>query len=679
MINAVSMIRTALICVCLGGPAVATEFYVSPAGNDSNPGTKSKPFATIEAARDAVRKLPKGDGITVWIRGGVYERRSSFVLGKEDSGVEGAPVVYRACEGEDVRFLGGRRVPATAFKPVTDAAVLERIDESARKHVRCADLAALGMKDFGEPGVLGKQAELFFNGSTMTLARWPNDGYVKVAAVEKTEPFQKRGRRGDRVGRLVYDGDRPRRWVAEADHMLLHGYWFWDWAEAYERVESIDPERRMIATRPPYHHYGYRPGQRYYALNLLCELDSPGEWFIDHEVGVLYFWPPRPLDDGSEVCVSVLDEPVVSMKDVSHVVIRGVAMEMTRGMAADISGGTGNLVAGCTIRNTGADGIHITGGAKNGVTACEIYATGACGVVLSGGDRATLEPGGHFATNNHIHHFSRIKRTYAGAVHLNGVGNRMANNYIHHGPHLAVLFGGNDHVMELNRIHNVCEETGDVGCFYTGRDWTSRGNIIRHNFIHDVSGPGSGGSFVVYLDDAASGGIVTGNIIYHCSVAMLFGGGRDNVVENNLIVDCTAHSIYFDNRGMNWMAYHVKPGGIMPERLKAVPYKQPPWSDRYPKLVNILEDDPGVPKGNIIRRNVVVRTRGFKLAGEVRQFGTVKNNLQTDDDVGFVDKAAMDFRLKKSSIIYEKVPGFEPIPFDKIGLRKDEYREQIPE
>jgi len=86
-----------------------------------------------------------------------------------------------------------------------------------------------------------------------------------------------------------------------------------------------------------------------------------------------------------------------------------------------------------------------------------------------------------------------------------------------------------------------------------------------------------------------------------------------------------------------------------------------------------------VPKGNIIRRNVVVRTRGFKLAGEVRQFGTVKNNLQTDDDVGFVDKAAMDFRLKKSSIIYEKVPGFEPIPFDKIGLRKDEYREQIPE
>ena len=659
-----------------GATTMATELYVSVTGNDDNPGTKAEPLASLEAARDAARSLVGKGVVTVWIRGGLYERGACFELGKQDSGAEDAPVVYRAYEDESVRFSGGRRLPAEAFATVTNPAVLEQLDDSARGHVLQADLKSLGIDAFGDATEAGRKPELFFNRRPMILARWPNEGFAKVADVETAEPITIHGIKGDKVGRLIYEGNRPERWLAEADHMRLHGYWFWDWADSYERIESIDPERRLIATLPPYHGYGYRPGQRFYALNLLCELDSPGEWFLDRSTGMLYFWPPEPLDNASEVVVSMLEEPLVRMKDASHIVLRGLTFETTRGAAVEISGGTGVLVAACTIRNVGAGGVAIEGGNNHGVAGCEIHDTGTYGVSLQGGDRATLTPSGHFAVNNHIHHFARVKRTYSGAVQLRGVGCRVAHNDIHDAPHLAIIFGGNDHVMEFNVIHHVCEETGDVGCFYMGRDWTERGNVIRHNFIHDVSGPGLWGSSVVYLDDAASGTMVFGNIIYRCSRAMLLGGGRDNVVENNLIVDCDA-SITIDNRGMNWMADCVQEGGIMPERLKAVPYRQPPWSERYPKLVGILYDAPGVPKGNLLRRNVVVRTPPFGLADEVRQFGTVENNLLTDDDVGFADKAAMDFRLRDDSIIHEQVPGFQPIPFELIGLRIDEYRKEL--
>jgi tetratricopeptide (TPR) repeat protein len=42
-------------------PAPAVEFYVAPDGDDTNPGTWQRPFATLQRARDAIRAL-KGQG-----------------------------------------------------------------------------------------------------------------------------------------------------------------------------------------------------------------------------------------------------------------------------------------------------------------------------------------------------------------------------------------------------------------------------------------------------------------------------------------------------------------------------------------------------------------------------------------------------------------------------------------
>jgi hypothetical protein len=53
-------------------------FFISPQGNDANPGTKAQPFKTLEAARDALRKVERSENIVVWLRAGVYEREKTF-------------------------------------------------------------------------------------------------------------------------------------------------------------------------------------------------------------------------------------------------------------------------------------------------------------------------------------------------------------------------------------------------------------------------------------------------------------------------------------------------------------------------------------------------------------------------------------------------------------------------
>ena len=101
----------------------ARDYYVATDGNDGNPGTIEKPFATLEKARDTIRlsraRALAAGGITVNLRHGSYFRSESFALTGQDSGEQGKPMTYRAYPGEEVRLIGGREVPASAFSAVT--------------------------------------------------------------------------------------------------------------------------------------------------------------------------------------------------------------------------------------------------------------------------------------------------------------------------------------------------------------------------------------------------------------------------------------------------------------------------------------------------------------------------------------------------------------------------------
>ena len=48
----------------------------------------------------------------------------------------------------------------------------------------------------------------------------------------------------------------------------MHGYWAWDWANSYERVQALDVDQHLIKTASPHGLYGFRKGQRFYFLNV---------------------------------------------------------------------------------------------------------------------------------------------------------------------------------------------------------------------------------------------------------------------------------------------------------------------------------------------------------------------------------------------------------------------------
>jgi hypothetical protein len=584
-------------------------------------------------------------------------------LTAEDSGTPDAPIVYRARTGETVRLLGGKRV--TNWQKVTDPSVLSRLDESVREKVRQADLKALGITDFGSPA--GGGLELFFNDEPMTLARYPNEGFMRIVDVVEYDGHQIHGIKGSKVGKFYYEGDRPKRWIGEKD-AWLHGYWFWDWSDQRHRLKSIDPEKRILEVEPPYHYYGYRKGQWFYAYNILAELDSPGEWYLDRETGTLYFYPPSDIQKG-EAIVSVLPT-LLTMKDVSHVRWESFVMEGVRGAVVTISGGNDVRIVGCVIRNSGGYAVRIDGGANHAVISCDIYGMGEGGISLSGGDRKTLTPSNHLAENNHIHHYARWHRMYRPAIALNGVGNKARHNFIHDAPHQAIAFSGNEHLIEFNRIERVCLESNDAGAIYSGRDWTWRGTVIRFNLFRDITGFQNKGCMGVYLDDMLCGTTVFGNIFVRVTRAAFIGGGRDNIVENNIFVDCEP-AVHVDARAMGWASYHV--GTTMMERLKAVPYQQPPWSERYPQLVNILDDEPAAPKGNIIRRNICIGGRWMNIEEKAKLYVRIEDNLVgSDAELALVDARKGDFRLRPQSPTVKI--GFKPIPFERIGLYRDKWR-----
>ncbi len=649
-------------------------FWVAPNGNDANPGTRLQPFRTLERARAAVRRLkargplPPG-GVLVRVRPGRYDLPRALALDARDSGTAGAPIEWAAVPAGRACLSAGRVVPR--FTPVRDAAVLARLDPAVRKRVVQANLRALGITEYGSAG--GGGLYLYFRGRPMTVARWPNHGFTRIVKVVGGKRFNVRGTWGDHVGKFVYQGDRPKRWLHEND-LWLHGYWFWDWSDQREPVAEIDPSRHVITLAKPYHHYGYRKGQWYYAFNALSELDSPGEWYLDRKSGILYFLPPAPIRPGDAV-VSVRPK-VLTMDKTAYVTFRGFTIEASRDTPVQLRGCDHCRIEACLIRCTGRGAVSIHGGRDSGVVGCDITATAKGGVSLYGGNRKTLTPARLYADNNHIHHYSYWWRMYGPAIGIGGVGNRAAHNLIDNAPHCAILFGGNDHRIEYNEIHSVCYEANDAGAIYAGRDWTMRGTVIRDNYLHHINGFRGRGCVGVYLDDMFCGATIADNVFYKVTRAAFIGGGRDNIIENNLFLDCP-RAIHMDARGLGWARGSVPT--TMVARLKAMPYTSALWRKRYPKLVDILQDDPAAPKGDIIRRNIAVGRRWNDIDARARTFVHLENNLFGAPRSIFTDPAHPErhgFRLRPggpAAAIH-----FQPIPFDKIGPVNDGTRASWP-
>ena len=674
-----TLITTGALALACHSAAGAT-LYVATDGKDTHPGTEDQPFATLQRARDEVRQrkaagpLPVG-GITVELRGGTYELSQPFELTEEDSGAENAPIVYRARQGETVKLVGGREV--TGWQQVTDPAALKRLDESARGQVWRADLKAVGITDLEGIGRAGTYQsdpglEVFFQDKPMTLARYPNSGYMHIASALDADGKPATDIVTTPEGKFVCDDPRPARWVHEKD-VWLHGFWVWDWADQRIPLGSVDAAAHTISLGPaPGRTYPLRAGRWFYAENVLPELDSPGEWYLDRDPSILYFWPPAPLSSG-KVVVSVVRD-LLRLSGVSNVTLRGLLVEAGRGSAIVVQGGDNVRVKASTIRNMGNWAVKVYGGTKHGVVGCDIYQTGQGGIHLEGGVRKTLTPAGHYADNNHIHHTARWDPVYQQAITVFGVGNSATHNLIHHVPHIAIGFTGNDQTIEYNEIHSSVFQSNDAGAIYTSppdETWSMRGHKIRYNYLHDIHGFEGKGCMGVYLDDCFSSAEISGNIFYDVATAILIGGGRDNLMTNNMFIRC-GRAFSIDARGLGW-AKEV--GVFATKELIDLNYREPPWSLRYPELVGILDDEPLAPKGNVMARNVCWGGAWGSTEPKALPYVKFEDNL-VDVDPRFVGEPPADFRLADDSPARKL--GFQPIPFDKIGVYPSDDRASWP-
>ena len=682
------------------------KFFVSPNGDDANPGTRKQPFQTLEKARDAVRELkaagplPEG-GIAVVLAAGIHHRIESLALGAEDSGTTTAPVLYRSVPSKRAILRGGRAVDG--FESLSHPVGLERIPESSRPHVLQVDLKAAGITDmgtfhrrgYGSKGDHPSHLELFFKNRPMPLARWPNQTgklaerftTVKDLIGEKIGDFV--GKVIDRTNGFVYGDPRHENWMAEPEAWLF-GYWGRMYAATWVKVASIDPKTHWLRTVPPVPTYAFIQGAPYFAANVLCELDAPGEWYVDKQSGMLFFWPPSRIRKG-DVVVSLLESPILELNEVSHVAFRDLTLEAGRLHGATIKSGADVTLAGCVVRNMGVSGVLIDGGRNHVLVGCDLEYLGDGCVKMKGGAAAKLIPSGHLVENCHLHHFDRWNRAgYKAGVVQDGVGSRIAHCLIHDGPHQAIQVKGNDHILEYTEIHDTCHEAGEMGSYYmygSRRVLGERGQLVRFNYWHHLPWDETfrrfayAGRHALHVDHMNGDITLYGNIFWKCDTksGAFFSGGPDNTVENNVFYQCSS-AINLHDRSWVYEKVNTAPKYVLDAYLRGMKVSEPPWSVRYPRLRTFQEKATDMSiflKGNVISRNIAAKCDSV-ISGSRKTHGMsrIEHNWQKGDP-GFVDPENGDLRLRPDSAALTAI-GFEPLPVDRIGLYNDDLRASWP-
>jgi parallel beta-helix repeat protein len=503
----------------------------------------------------------------------------------------------------------------------------------------------------------------------MTLARDPNIaddsfktwkwfGYENVTAVDTGASSM-----------TFADTTAAIRWQAalgKGADMWLHGYFKFDWRDTFVRVSDITPSKtkaeaftlHVDPTTPPA--YNLTKGCRFYALNALEFLDSPGEYFINHTSGEMFFWPPNTgqtetYDGGNagpklsaDVLVSVLPN-VITSTGADHNRFEDLIISVSRGTVVDLHG-DGAVLRNNTISNGGGS-CAVVDGNEGLVQGCTVFGCGGSGIHLTAGDIHTLEHGNTSAVLNDVSGYSRICRTYQPAIEFQGVGMYVANNTLTDGPHCAISGGGNDNLFEFNRISHMSYECTDTGAFYVGRSWAQRGNVARYNHFDTIRpterlAQKSCSQNAFYLDDQMSGWEFYGNTIVNSSTGVLLGGGRDNKIYDNYFLNNDI-DIAFDDRGLTWQAKSCKKDcdpklgtSCFAAVLESLNYTQPPYSAHYlgADLAHIFDADqhPCTPVRNIIKGNRWCHTSsagGGKFVTQTdsaiqKWFSTISNNSE---------------------------------------------------
>lgn len=655
------------------------EIYVDGT-KTSGDGSREKPFATVSEAKAAAKRLPRDLPIDIIIRGGVYNIPETLAFNEEDSGAAGAPITYKAADGEEVIFTTAKEIDISAAKPDPTSAVYQRFGEEVR-----ADIVAVQLSDYGitAPAVpefgeyYTKKADkyedimIYGESGALPVAQYPNGEYAYTTYTDIVAAGDSYNTSITGAGGTIRGfEERINKWES-TEGAYIGGFFGADYRYELNSILSVK-DKEITLKYPADANIHNLESRRYKVYNIPEELDSPGEWYIDREENVLYIYPTS-----DKISISASDHGIISGENVSYLNFSGITFDKIRGSAIHFTRDEREIeISDCTFSNIGRNAVYMTGtrAAKVG-----FYVNGAYGVKLSdnrisnvggaavflyGGNRDTLESAQVEIKGNTIDNVSRYNRNRP-AITVNGVGIEVVNNTIYNLPFHAINFKGNENKISYNEIYHTGREVYDAGVIYTGRSQVQRGNEVSYNYIHDFysDDPDIGHDNVgIYLDDRMCGTHVHHNIIANGSSAVQIGGGQDNTVEYNIIADC--------GTSFNTKVWTTEPTSTASELETAMGNSL--YIAKYPNI-SLTYKQQKLPARNVIKNNITNSPIDIsdKYQASAGYDGEVSGNKECTSDA-FVDYAGGDLRVKNT---YDIGTGLtESFLMSQIGAGTAKYK-----
>jgi len=713
--SAISFLMGCLSVSAQDSEAQGVNIFVAPDGNDKNPGIQSQPKATINGALETLRQF-RGSGditsemaVNVWVRGGRYALTETVHLSSEDSGSEKHPFRISAWENEKVILDGRREVPRGLFKKVEGTDV-DRLSKEARGNV----LVAVVPEGRAADELARAGAQMSYGGRMLQKARFPNVGFMVMDRVltKDSAPANTKGTEDNPVGsRITFKPGIPGDWADEvnsSENARLGGYISETWLYQHFVINSME-SNGAVQLRDASAYGLPRPHiSRGYLENVLPALDQQGEWFYDPKTRQLFIWPPDiKLGEGDAIGVWA-SSGAFALDNTQHVHIERFVIENLMGNSGgdggiNITSGEDNLVAGCTFRNISspASAFNVFSGYRNKILSCNIFdVTG--GGRLYGGEFGPdgVTPGENVVENCH---YTQLYSTnfYGKVIAINGAGNIFRNNLAHNHNGQIVTLSGVEHLVEKNEIFNTGVEEGDGGAFYQGAMLHSWGTTFRHNFFHHIMCvPTIYTRAAIFSDDGDCGDLVEGNVFYKAGEGFKTNVGSGHIARDNLTIK-GIHSFQVlpndpkgrYNRSVNYLKNNPRDGAKdnwLGKGLAAIGVKGweqqvtpenwhtligPYWYDKYPRMERLFANWQKRKSMDCV--NEFTNNHAFEFSRNpmaIPGVSVLKGNTDGKSLSVFKNPKSLNFAYRSNR------PKWAPdIPFEKIGLVRDKYRQKVPD
>lgn len=683
-----------MIMGCVPATAQAAEpvtIHVSPTGSDTNSGeNEEKAVKTISAAISKIsmyQTVFKNRPINIEIHGGEYNLDNSISM--SITGTQAAPVTIMASEGTEVVIKGSKELDGADFTAVTDENVLLKLP-SGGENVYSMDISGYfadmeEMKNGGSGNRYPDYYRLIKNDNTQTLSRYPNEGYIKVAdsdVVDKDNLI------------IKIPQEKAQLWAGVTDSISIHGFISANWGYSRSYIESVDSANSQMKISETGHvsdDSGIIEEATYFVQNLIEELDCDGEYYIDRENKILYYYSEEQISETDRFELTSFNKPLFEVNNSSFVNFKGITFKNTRANGINVMNGNNITVDDCDFYNIGQ--IAVYGYEKSGVLKNiqlknnNVKNIGDVGFYLKSSGYTTLIPDNHTIVNNYFEKTGQVARSYTGGVAASGHSMTIANNTLRDMPHSAINYSGMNIDIVYNDIENVCRDSADTGAIYTGRSLIQRGNTVAFNRIVDVRSEWIFENLTsgIYLDDKMSGTAVHHNFIDGSKRGVFMNGGSDNSVHDNIIINCDSGLNL--GTGGNGETYSAE----LFEEAIAFTQAHPELLVEYPTL-KYPDPEKTLPRGNFIYDNLVINSgcqiyeaNNYIKYGYTDRLNRRINNRRVSSFADFTDSANGDYSIKQGSFVLNSIPRLADIDLTKTGYETeftgytytDNYKEEL--